>query len=406
MPVCKLCQNELSYIFADLGTMPLANSYAKKDAAETCLPLRVYVCEKCMLVQVLDIVSPDSIFSEYSYLSSVSQGWLRHCKEYCDMMMHKYNINPGHFIVEVASNDGHLLKNFVDRSIPVLGVEPAKNIAGEAIKNGVPTLCDFFGTGAAGKIITEHRKADFILGNNVLAHVPNVNDFAGGLKLLLKEQGVITLEFPHLLNMITENQFDTIYHEHFFYFSLITVSKIMQKQKLRIFDIDELETHGGSLRVYICHENDDTHPTVVSVQNTLDKELKLGLGELETYINFGKKIQRVKRDAVRYLIGKKEDGKRIAAFGAAAKGSTFLNYCGIGRDLIDYVVDQTPYKQGLCMPGVQIPIYPVEKVFDDKPDIIVILPWNWTDDIVKKISFIEKYGGKAVTFIPGIKEFL
>jgi len=401
---CGFCESNNLHIFVDLGIMPPANAYVKANEAETYFPLRVYVCDACKLVQVQKFETPENIFLDYAYFSSISRGWQKHCREYSEMIISNCNIDKNSFVVEIASNDGCLLKNFIAKGIPVVGVEPAKNVAASAIKNGVPTFCDFFNTENAKKIINEHRQPDLIIANNVFAHTPDINDFAEGIRELLIPGGIVTFEFPGLRNLINEGQFDTIYHEHFYYYSLTIVQKILIKHGLRVFHVENLPTHGGSLRVYACHEHDQTHTINSSVENELEKEKNAGLNDLNVYLGFDKRVQQIKKNTLNYLLKCKEEGNRIVAFGAAAKGSTFLNYCGIKTDIVDYVIDETPYKQGLNMPGVQIPIYPLEKLAQDKPDIIIILPWNWKDEIAKKINFIGKNGGKAVTFIPDLQE--
>ena len=313
-------------------------------------------------------------------------------------------LNEDSFVVEVASNDGYLLKNFVECGIPVLGVEPAKNVAETARRNGVPTRCEFFGRELAERIVKEYRQADLLIGNNVLAHVPDLHDFIGGLHILLAEDGVLTMEFPHLLRLIEDCQFDTIYHEHFYYYSLLTVQHIFTHFGLTVFDVEELPTHGGSLRIYACRNESRRAVVSPNVAVVLEKEKAAHLDEMSAYQSFNQRIQQVKRDALAYLIHEKNAGKRIAAFGAAAKGNTFLNYCGIGRDFIDFVVDDTPYKQGMFLPGARIPICSRERLLEAKPDIVLILPWNWADEIVQQLDFVKQRGGDLVTLIPKLKK--
>ncbi|GHV33852.1 methyltransferase [Synergistales bacterium] len=405
MEHCRFCGELLTHVFADLGATPVSTSFVHEDEKEWIYPLCVRVCERCLLVQAQMFETPENIFSDYAYFSSISKPWLEHCRQYSDHIIKEYMLSTESFVVEIASNDGYLLQNFVEKNIPVLGVEPAKNIARQAVQNGVPTLCDFFGEEIAKKIARQHGKADLLIGNNVFAHVPNINDFVAGLKTLLGERAILTLEFPSLSAMISNNEWDTIYHEHFYYFSLIAVKTIFQRHGLRVFNVEELWTHGGSYRIYGCHAEDTSKPDRASVDAVLQKELGMGFDKIDTYMHFSELIKKTKRDTLSYLISKKNIGARIVAFGAPAKGATFLNYCGIGTDFIDYIVDETPYKQGLFMPGARIQVFPLEKLMQDRPDYVVILPWNWTDEILKKLQFMKEYGGKAVTFIPGIKEY-
>lgn len=404
---CRFCGQPLTQMFADLGTSPVANSYISDErfAGEKIFPLRVHVCGSCKLVQAEEYETPDNIFTEYAYFSSMSQPWLEHCKKYCDRMQNQLHLNEDSFVVEVASNDGYLLKNFVEHRIPVLGVEPARNVAETARENGVPTRCEFFGKQSAERIVREYGQADLLIGNNVLAHVPDLHDFIGGLYILLAEDGVLTMEFPHLLRLIEDCQFDTIYHEHFYYFSLLTVQHIFAYFGLTVFDVEELQTHGGSLRIFACRKESKRAVVSPAVGSVLKKEREAHLDGMQVYQDFNQHIQQVKRDALSYLIHEKNAGKRIAAFGAAAKGNTFLNYCGIGRDFIDFVVDDTPYKQGMFLPGSRLPICPREKLVEEKPDIVLILPWNWADEIVRQIGFVKQYGGELVTLIPKVKKY-
>lgn len=404
---CRFCGKPLTQIFADLGTSPVANSYISDEsfAGEKIFPLRVHVCGSCKLVQAEEYETPDNIFTEYAYFSSTSQPWLEHCKKYCYQMQNQLHLNEDSFVVEVASNDGYLLKNFVEHRIPVLGVEPARNVAETARENGVPTRCEFFGKRSAEQIVKEYGQADLLIGNNVLAHVPDLHDFIGGLYILLAEDGVLTMEFPHLLRLIEDCQFDTIYHEHFYYYSLLAVQHIFAHFGLTVFDVEELQTHGGSLRIYACRKESKRAVVSHAVTSVLKQEREAHLDGMQVYQDFNQHIQQVKRDALSYLIHEKNAGKRIAAFGAAAKGNTFLNYCGIGRDFIDFVVDDTPYKQGMFLPGSRLPICPREKLVEEKPDIVLILPWNWADEIVHQIGFVKQYGGELVTLIPKLKKY-
>ena len=404
---CRFCGRPLNNIFADLGALPVANSYLPDEdyAGESIFPLRVYVCDKCKLVQADIYETPENIFSEYAYFSSFSQTWLQHCKVYCDQAEKRFALNKDSFVVEIASNDGYLLTNFVQKGIPVLGVEPAENVAEVARKKNVPTKSEFFGKQSAERIVEEYGKADLVIGNNVLAHVPDLRDFIWGLKTIMNTKGILTMEFPHLLKLIEGCQFDTIYHEHFYYYSFMTIQKIFAHFGLTVFDVEELTTHGGSLRIYVRHSESAVPEISDAVDNLLKKEKAAHLDRMDTYQAFNKQIQQVKRDALAFLIEKKNEGKRIAAFGAPAKGNTFLNYCGIGRDFIDFTVDDIPYKQGLFLPGSRIPIYSKEKLKKEKPDVVIILPWNWVDEIVHQLSFVKENGGELVTLIPKVKKY-
>lgn len=403
--VCRFCGQPLRRLVADLGVTPAANAYVRDDhdMGEKIYPLRVHVCESCKLVQAEIYETPENIFREYAYFSSTSGAWLEHCARYCRQMERQLHLDQDSFVVEVASNDGYLLKNFVQRQIPVLGVEPAENVAEAAREKGVPTLCEFFGEQSARKIAEEYGRANLLIGNNVLAHVPDLHDFIRGLAVLLDEEGVLTMEFPHLLRLIEGCQFDTMYHEHFYYYSLLAVQKIFAHFGLTVFDVEELPTHGGSLRIYVRHSNgEDVSP---AIERVLGEERAAHLDEMTAYEAFSRRVCQVKRDALSYLIAAKNVGKRIAAFGAPAKGNTFLNYCGIGRDFIDFTVDDTPYKQGLFLPGSRIPIYPREKLLEEKPDIVLILPWNWAEEIAGQLGFVRQYGGEIVTLIPEVKKY-
>lgn len=404
---CRFCGKPLTHIFADLGATPIAEAFIRdaRYEKESLVPLYAYVCQACKLVQIEELETPEHIFSEYAYFSSMSKNWLMHCRAYCEHMRNDYGVDENQFVVEIASNDGYLLQNFLEWNVRVLGVEPAKNVAEIAVQKGVDTICEFFGSKTANQIREAHGTANLIVANNVLAHTPELNDFVEGLRILLSEDGIITLEFPHLLQLIENTEFDTIYHEHYSYFSILTLQDILNEHRVRICHIEPLNTHGGSLRVYACHQ-DSSRKSDHSVEEILQEERRHGLDQMDVYQSFQCKIDQIKRDTLSYLIEQKNQGKRIAAFGAPAKGTTFLNYCGIGRDLIAYTVDETPYKQGLFVPGVRIPIYPIQQLILDKPDIVVILPWNWTDEILKKLSFVQEAGGKVVTFIPTLKEHI
>ena len=403
---CRYCNKELKHTFVDLSTSPLANSYLKKEQLnqyEKFYPLHVFVCDRCFLVQLPELEKAENIFSDYAYFSSFSKSWLEHAKHYVDMIVERFGFNEKSFVIEIASNDGYLLQFFKEKNIPLLGIEPASNVAEAAIKKGIPTLIDFFNTDTAKKLISQNKKADLVVGNNVLAHVPNLNDFIRGIKLVLKPDGLATLEFPHLLRLIEENQFDTIYHEHFSYFSFATVNQIFDSHKLKIFDVEEIPTHGGSLRIYVCHKEDRTKKRSKNVKGLLEKEKQVGIQNLKYYQAFHEKVKRTKRDILEFLIRAKKEKKRIVGYGAPAKGNTLLNYCGIGTDFIDYTVDKNPYKQGCYLPGCRIPIYHPAKIKQTKPDYVVILPWNIKNEIMEQISYIREWKGRFVTFIPEVR---
>lgn len=402
---CRFCGNKLNTLFVSLGLSPLANSYLSKEQLrkeEPVYPLEVYVCDKCFLVQLFEFQSPENIFSDYAYFSSYSQTCLKFAKEYADKMINEFGINKKSFVIEIASNDGYLLQYFIKKEIPVLGIEPARNVAAVAQKKGVPTEIVFFGTGTANRLALEGKRADLLLGNNVLAHVPQLNDFVQGLKILLKPLGIITMEFPHLLKLIEGGLFDTIYQEHFSYFSLLTVEKVFSTHGLVIFDVEELPTQGGSLRIYAKHQNDNTKLISPRVGKILDKEIGLGFSDVKRYLTFDGQVKKIKRDVLNFLIKAKKDGKTIIGYGAAAKGNTLLNYCGIKGDFIEYVADNNPYKQGRYLPGSRIPIESPDKIKETKPDYVLILPWNIKNEIKKQISYIRDWGGKFVTFIPKV----
>jgi 2-polyprenyl-3-methyl-5-hydroxy-6-metoxy-1,4-benzoquinol methylase len=405
---CRFCKSGLSQTFSDLGMSPLSNAFVKPDALglmENFYPLHAYVCESCFLVQLQQFASPQEIFDDYAYFSSISQSWLRHCELYTQQMIKRFGLCDEHQVIEIASNDGYLLKYFKQSGVPVLGIEPADNVAKVAQEAGVNTLVKFFGVKTAQEIVSNGTQADLLLGNNVLAHVPDLNDFVEGMKIVLKPDGMITMEFPHLLRMIESNQFDTIYHEHFSYLSFQTVEKIFAHHGLVMFDVEELSTHGGSIRIYAQHF--DTGKQLISdrVAAMEKQEADFGLGKIETYINFSEKVCQAKRGLLQFLIQAKQDGKCIVGYGAAAKGNTLLNYCGIRQDFLDYVVDNGPYKQGLYLPGTRIPIYSPDRLLKTRPDFILILPWNLKDEIVDQMSFVRDWGAKFVTPIPYVEVF-
>ena len=381
---------------------PLANSYLPPERAESMepfYPLRALVCGKCFLVQLEQFETPEQIFSDYAYFSSYSSSWLEHSRRYSEQMIDRLGLGKGSRVVEIASNDGYLLQFFADRQIPVLGIEPAANVADVARQKGIPTLVEFFGCETA-RALADESPADLLLGNNVLAHVPDLNDFVHGMKILLKPAGVITMEFPHLMRLIEDNQWDTIYHEHFSYFSFLTVSRVFEAHGLRLFDVEELSTHGGSLRIYGCHSDDAQKSETSAARELSERERDAGYERLETYLGYGLRVEQDKRQILRFLIGLKEQGLRIAGYGAPAKGNTLLNYCGVGRDFIDYTCDLNPHKQGCFLPGSHIPIRTPEAIREDKPDVVLILPWNLKDEISEQLSFIGEWGGRFAARTP------
>jgi 2-polyprenyl-3-methyl-5-hydroxy-6-metoxy-1,4-benzoquinol methylase len=403
---CRSCGNPLKHTFVELGVSPLANSYLTEEQLqqmEPFYPLHAYVCDACYLVQLNEFESPEQIFSDYAYFSSYSESWLNHAKEYTNLMVERFGLNSNSHVVEIASNDGYLLQYFQKKGIPVLGVEPAKNVAKVAQEAGIPTITKFFGVQTALKLSSEGKHADLMLGNNVLAHVPDLNDFVKGFKVLLKPQGIITMEFPHLMRLIEENQFDTIYHEHFSYFSLITVNKVFAKHGLTIFDVQELPTHGGSLRIYACHAENTSKPVSEQISDLLNREIDAGFTDLELYQSFGKRVKETKRNILDFMIKAKRKGKSLVGYGAPAKGNTLFNYCGIRTDFIDYTVDRSPHKQGHFLPGTRIPIYQPDKIKETKPDYLVILPWNLQDEIMEQMAHIRDWGGQFVTLIPKVR---
>jgi hypothetical protein len=373
------------------------------DQMEPFYPLSVYVCAQCFLVQLAEYVTPEAIFSEYAYFSSFSDSWLAHAADYTQSVTDRLGLTDSSFVVELASNDGYLLRNFVDKGIPCLGIEPAANVARAAIEQGVDTLVEFFGEATARQLAEDGKQADLIIGNNVLAQVPDLNDFVGGCKILLKPTGVVTMEFPHLLQLMRENQFDTIYHEHFSYFSLLTAESIFARHGLVLFDVDEIPTHGGSLRIYARHTQDESKPVEERVKKVLHRERKAGFDSLEGYAGFSEQVAETKRDLLSFLIEAKRAGKRIAGYGAPGKGNTLLNYCGIRTDYLDYTVDRNPYKHGKFLPGTHIPVFPPEKLAETRPDYILILPWNLRDEIVKQLEYARKWGAQTVVPIPRVE---
>lgn len=405
---CRFCRAPLRQTFVDLGLSPLCESYVAASQIkepETLYPLHSFVCEQCFLVQLPEHVSPQAIFEEYAYFSSYSDSWLAHAKAYVQAISDRLSLNMQSLVVELASNDGYLLQYFLERKIPVLGIEPARNIAQTAIEKGIPTVTEFFGVELARKLAAEGRQADLLLGNNVLPHVPDINDFVGGMKILLKTGGVITMEFPHLVQLIEQNQFDTIYHEHFSYFSFTTVDQVFRSHGLELFDVEELTTHGGSLRIFACHLDDASKTVSAKAVELKEREADWGIAKLERYRAFAEQVEATKRGILCFLIDIKSKGRTIVGYGAPGKGNTLLNYCGIRTDFLDYTVDRSTYKQGKFTPGTRIPIYPPEQIQKTKPDFVFILPWNLKEEIMKQNSYIREWGGKFVVPIPEVKVY-
>ncbi len=384
---------------------PLCESFpsaAELNRGEVYYPLHAYVCEKCFLVQLEQYESPENIFSDYAYFSSFSDSWLKHAENYCNKMKSRLNLTNKSLVVEVASNDGYLLQYFVKQNVPVLGIEPAANVAKVAVEKGVNTLVKFFGAQLAAELAATGRSADLVLGNNVLAQVPDLNDFVEGLKILLKPEGVLTLEFPHLLKLMELNEFDTIYHEHFSYFSMLTTVRILEAHGLKVFDVEELASHGGSLRVFACRAESKSHSVSPKVQELIAQEKKAGLDSIAGYDQFAVQVKQTKWTLVEFLLAAARDGKTVAGYGAPGKSATLLNYCGIGKDMIQYTVDRSPYKQGRFLPGTHIPIFHPDKIKETKPDFVVILPWNLKDEIVSQLQYIREWGGRFVVPIPKV----
>lgn len=403
---CRFCGGPLVAV-VDLGMSPLCESYIAEDrlnSMEPFFPLVARVCRECFLVQVQQYVAPEDIFSEYAYFSAYSDAWLDHARRYATTMTERFSLGPRSQVIELGSNDGYLLQFFLQKGIPVLGIEPAANVAKAAEARGVRTLVKFFSTELAGELAEGGVQGDLVLGNNVLAQVPGLNSFVKGIRTILKPKGICTLEFPHLLRTIAGHQFDQIYHEHFSYFSIVTAQRIFAAHGLRIFDVEELWTHGGSLRVYLCHDGDRAHPTLPAVSAVQDLEGAAGLDRLETYADFGEKVRATKRQLLTFLIEAKSRGKSIAGYGAPGKGNTLLNYCGIRTDFLDYTVDRNPYKQGKYLPGTHIPISPPERIAETKPDFVLILPWNLKEEIAAQLAYIRDWGGKLIVPIPEVSE--
>jgi C-methyltransferase C-terminal domain/Putative zinc binding domain/Methyltransferase domain len=404
---CRFCGTRLTRSFIDLGLSPLCQTQIYPDHAdegEMFYPLHVWVCDECFLVQLAEYVKPETIFGpEYPYYSSYSPSWVEHARRYANRMMSDYGIGRDSFVVEIASNDGYLLQHFVAENVRCLGVEPAGGVAEAARSKGIPTVNRFFGTATAAAVAGEHGKADLMLGNNVLAHVPDLNDFVRGLKTMLARDGMITMEFPHLLKLIELNQFDTIYHEHFSYFSFTTVQKVFRHHGLKLFDVEELSTHGGSLRIYAAHEESAARAISERVGELLRREEQKGFTSIEFYSGFERKARETKRKLLDFLIQAKRADKTIVGYGAPGKGNTLLNYCGIRRDFLDYTVDRNPHKQGTYTPGTRIPILDPSAIFETRPDYILILPWNLREEIVKSMAAVREWGGRFVVPIPEVE---
>ena len=404
---CRFCNYKLKNIFVDLGKTPLANSYLSKESdfkIEKEIPLTALICEKCFLIQVDEYEKPDEIFNNYAYFSSYSTSWLEHIKKFVNDTIEKFHISNNSQIIEIASNDGYLLKNFKEKNIPVLGIEPASNVAEIAKKSGIPTITNFFGTETVEKIVNSGKKADILIAFNVLPHVPDLKDFVLGMKNILNENGIIIIQFSaYLLDVIKKCEFDMVYHEHFSYFSLFTLKKIFENFDLEIFDVKEIFVHGGSLRLFLKSSKNKEINIDENVEKLLKKEKDHGLQKISTYLNFQNNVEKSKKNIQEFFIEAREQKKKIVCYGAAAKGNTVLNYCNISKNDIDYVVDISPHKQGKFMPGTHIPIYSPEKIKETKPDYIVILAWNLKDEIMQQINFIKNWGGKFVVLIPEVE---
>jgi SAM-dependent methyltransferase len=404
-PACRFCRARLRHTFVDLGMSPLCNTHISPEQLnhmEPFYPLHAFVCEGCFLVQLEEYVSPTELFTEYAYFSSYSDSWVQHARRHAETMIQRLGLDARSRVVELASNDGYLLQHFVRAGIPVLGIEPAANVAKVAVQKGVPTVVRFFGADAAREIAEEVGRADLLLGNNVLAHVPRLNDFVAGMKILLKPGGVITMEFPHLYRLMEGNQFDTIYHEHFSYFSFFTAEKVFAAHGLTLFDVEELPTHGGSLRIFARHAENRALPVSAAVDALRRRELDAGVARLDTYASFTEQVKETKRALLEFLIRAKRAGKTLAGYGAPGKGNTLLNYCGIRTDFLDYTVDRSPYKQGKFTPGTRIPILHPDRIAETRPDYIFILPWNLKDEIVRQMAHVRDWGGKFVVPIPTV----
>jgi SAM-dependent methyltransferase len=403
--ICRLCEAPLSRTFVDLGMSPLCESFLTVDQAdqmEPYFPLHVLVCDRCLLVQLQEYVKPEHIFTEYAYFSSYSTSWVEHARQYCVMIKERLSLGPTSQVFEIASNDGYLLQHFLPLGVPVMGIEPAANVAEAARRKNVPTMVEFFGIELARRLVGEGRRADLIVGNNVLAQVPDLNGFVAGMAHLVKPDGVITLEVPHLQRLIEENQFDTIYHEHFSYFSLIAFDQLAARHGLKVFDVEELPTHGGSIRVYLAH-HESRHAPAGSVARLRAVEHSLGFHEIGAYTTFAPKVHSTKRRLLSFLIDCKDKGKRICGYGAPGKGNTLLNYCGIGTDFLDFTVDRNPHKHGRLTPGMHVPIRPVSELDTYRPDYLLVLPWNLRQEIAAQMRHTAEWGCKLIVPIPEIR---
>jgi SAM-dependent methyltransferase len=403
---CRFCAAPLRHTFVDLGMSPLCESYVpaeRVNAMEPFYPLHAKICESCLLVQLEAFVTADHIFSEYAYFSSYSDSWVEHARNYVEMAVERFELGPDSLVMEVASNDGYLLRHVVDRGIPALGIEPAANVAEVARELGIETIVRFFGRETADELVAEGRRADLVAANNVMAHVPDLNDFVAGFYTVLKPDGVVTVEVPHLLRLVEENQFDTIYHEHFQYFSFLSAQKVFAAHGLEVFDVDELKSHGGSLRYYAQRADTGTRPVEQRVHDLVARERALGFDTLEGHLAFTAQVEETKWSLLEFLIAKRREGKRIAGYGAPGKGNTLLNYCGIRTDLLDYTVDRNPYKQGQFLPGTHIPILHPDVLEQDRPDYILILPWNLKQEIVAQLEYAREWGAKFIVPIPEVE---
>ena len=404
---CRFCGTPLTHVFADLGMSPLANAYLSEEQLgqmEPFYPLRALVCHECFLVQLEDYETPDVIFSDYAYFSSYSTTWLDHSRRYAEMAIERFGLNESSRVVELASNDGYLLQYFQEREIPVLGIEPAANVAEVAREKGIRTIVKFFGR-ATAREVAAMMNADLVIGNNVLAHVPDLNDFVAGVKIVLGPRGVVTMEFPHLLHLIGRNEWDTIYHEHFSYFSFRTAGRVFERHGMTLFDVEELPTHGGSLRIYGRHTEDETKPVTERAEELSRREHDAGFDQLDTYLGFSEEVKQAKWELLEYLIARRREGTRIVAYGAPAKGNTLLNYCGVGTEFIEYTCDLNPHKQGHYLPGTHIPIRAPEAIRETRPTLVFILPWNLKDEIMEQLSFVREWGGGFLVRTPELRVY-
>jgi C-methyltransferase-like protein/putative zinc binding protein/methyltransferase family protein len=404
-PPCRFCDERLTHTVIDLGTSPPCESFVRPEQlfeGEVFYPLHVWICDRCFLVQLEEFVAPEAIFTEYAYFSSYSRTMVEHARQFAEAAVERFGLSTGSSVLEVASNDGYLLQHFLAREVPVLGVEPAANVARHAEERGVRTIVDFFGAETARRVVMDHSPQDLVIGNNVLAQVPDLNDFVAGLAIVLADDGVLTLEFPHLMRLIERNQFDTIYHEHFSYFSFTTARQILAAHGLDVFDVDEITTHGGSLRLYAQRAGASRSRTPV-VDELMRREEELGYRTLEPYAAFRERVEETKRALLEFLIDAKRKGSSIAGYGAPGKGNTLLNYCGIRTDFLDYTVDLNPYKHGLFLPGTHIPIHSPDRLAETKPDYVLILPWNLRDEIIEQLAYVRNWGGAFVIPIPALE---